>query len=123
MLHRESAFSPREQQVLRAVAVAVMPHGRRVPGADDRCIRTFETYVANLGDTAIQATRAMLTALDAEAYARRLRPFAKLTGDKQRDILESWRTGGYVRRTAMRALLTPLKMAHFDDPQLFRQLG
>src|SRR6185503_6300956 len=51
------------------------------------------------------------------------RPFARLTDDKRREILDSWRTGGFVRRTAMRALLTPLKMAHFDDPALFRELG
>jgi choline dehydrogenase-like flavoprotein len=100
-----------------------MPHGRRLPGADDRCIATLESYLANLGRPAIRAARALLTALDAEAYARRLRPFARLPEDRRLEILDAWRTGGLVRRTALRALLTPLKMAHFDDPQLFRQLG
>src|SRR6202000_1460225 len=38
-------------------------------------------------------------------------------------ILEGWRTGDPIRRLLLRALVSPLKMAHFDDPQLYQQLG
>src|SRR5689334_18655208 len=38
-------------------------------------------------------------------------------------MLERWRTADPIRRLLLRALITPLKMAHFDDPKLYKQLG
>src|SRR5262249_58259324 len=67
--------------------------------------------------------RAILRALAARAYAPSLRRLAGLSVDRRLHILEGWRTGGYLRRSALRALLSPLKMSHFDDPAFFRQLG
>jgi choline dehydrogenase-like flavoprotein len=118
-----SAFSPREREALHAIATAVMPPGRRVPGADGRCVDRFEQIVSQIGGGAISAARALIAALDAESYARRLRPLARVSEERRRAILEGWRTGGYLRRTALRALLTPLKLAHFDDVALWRDLG
>src|SRR5688572_24359350 len=113
-----SPFSPREREALLAIATAVMPAGKRLPGADRRCVDRFEHILGTIGGAAVPAARAVLGALDAESYARRLRPFARLSEERRRAQLESWRTGGYLRRTALRALLTPLKLAHFDDAAL-----
>src|SRR5689334_10934789 len=38
-------------------------------------------------------------------------------------MLERWRTADPIRRLMLRALVSPLKMAHFDDPKLYQQLG
>ncbi len=116
-------FSASERETLLAVATTAMPAGTRLPGADARSVRRFEAYVGQMGGAAVAAARTVLTALDAEAYARSLRPFARLGDARRLRILESWRTGGYLRRTALLALVTPLKLAHFDDPELFRTLG
>src|SRR5688572_13029262 len=124
-MHHEhrSVFSPGERETLLAVATAAMPPGKRLPGANERCVQRVEGYLEQIGGAALTATRAVLAALDAEAYARRFKKFARLPEEKRRDILEAWRTGGYFRRMALRGTLVPLKMAHFDDPALFRELG
>ncbi len=84
---RLSGFTAREREALLAVATAIMPPGKRFPGADERCVRTFEGYLRGIHGPTIAAARAMLRALDAEAYARRLRPFARLSEKKRRQIL------------------------------------
>ena len=38
-------------------------------------------------------------------------------------MLERFRTGDVLRRLMLRAIITPLKIAHFDDPALYKQLG
>ena len=118
-----SVFSPSERETLLAVATAAIPGGARVPGADEGSVRRVEALLVGMGGGAGPALRALLTALDAQAYATTLRPFARLSEERRLRMLESWRTGGFVRRNAMRALLTPIKLAHFDDAELFRKLG
>src|SRR5687767_430470 len=128
MLHRTDetravVFSTSERETLLAIARAVMPPGKRIPGADERCVSRFDAYLGQIGGAAVGAARALLAGLDAASYASGLRSFARLSPEKQLTLLESWRTGGFVRRTALRALLVPLKLSHFDDPELFRKLG
>jgi choline dehydrogenase-like flavoprotein len=38
-------------------------------------------------------------------------------------LLERWRHAGFARRAAVRMLMTPLKLSHFNDPELYRQVG
>jgi hypothetical protein len=120
---RAVVFSPSERETLTAIARAAIPPGRKIPGADGRCVDRFEGYLGQIGGPAVAATRALLAGLDAAAYARGLRPFARLPTDKQLTILESWRMGGFLRRTALRSMLVPLRLAHFDDPEIFRAIG
>src|SRR5262249_2265418 len=65
----------------------------------------------------------LLRALDAAAWLGARRPFAKASMAQRLAILDSWRTGDPIRRLLLRALVSPLKMAHFDDPKLYQQLG
>jgi choline dehydrogenase-like flavoprotein len=67
--------------------------------------------------------RATLRTLDAAAWLRHRRGFARLDEARRIDLLESWRKGGLSRRYALRVLVTPLKMAHLDDPGLYKKLG
>ncbi len=65
----------------------------------------------------------LLHGLDAAAWIGHRRPFARVASDKRLALLEGWRTGDPIRRLMLRALVTPLKFAHFDDPALYKQLG
>src|SRR5947208_16746984 len=111
-----AALSPRERETVLAIAEAVMPPSKRFPGAGAPTVARMEGYLENLGKSGVMAIRGILRAIDATAYARYLRGFARLSVERRLRLLESWRTGNYVGRTALRALLTPLKLAHFDDP-------
>src|SRR5882672_6925675 len=116
-------LSDGERVTLAAIAEAVMPAGQRFPGADGRTVARMEGYLAQVGDRARLGVRALLGMVDASSYARHLRPFARLSADRRTALLESWRTGSYLRRMALRALTMPLKIAHFDDPAFFRAIG
>src|SRR5215831_3096475 len=118
-----TCLSEGERRTLAALAEAVLPPGRRFPGADARTVGRMEGYVALLGDTMQTTVRALLRMIDASAYARHLRPFERLSIERRTQLLESWRKGNYLRRTALRALTMPLKIAHFDDPAFYRAIG
>lgn len=117
------SLSARERETLVAIAQAIMPAGKRFPGADVATVARMEGYLAQIGRSGPMAIRAILHAIDATAYARHLRAFSRLPLDKRYRLLESWRTGNYVGRTALRTLVTPLKLAHFDDPTFFQAIG
>src|SRR5262249_31722474 len=105
MLHEirvpRSVFSPSERELLLAVAETTIPASRRFPAADARTVERAEGYLENFGKGAPSAMRAILRALDASAYARHLKPFARLAPAQRLALLESWRGGGYVRRMAL----------------------
>src|SRR5436190_18718291 len=65
----------------------------------------------------------ILAALDATAMLRHARRFASLSNEKRLALLDTWRTGDPIRRLMLRALTAPLKMAHLDDPGLYKKLG
>src|SRR5215467_6380000 len=96
-----------ERATLAAIAETVLPPGRRFLGADARTVGRMEDYVTALGEGTRSAVRALLRMIDASAYARHLRPFARLSLERRTQLLESWRTGNFLRRTALRALTLP----------------
>src|SRR5215470_10374964 len=116
-------LSPGERETLVAMAEAALPAGKRFPAGDARTIARLEGYLGQLGPGAPTMIRGILRAVDAAAYAHHLRSFARLDADKRLRLLESWRTGNYFWRTALRAVVTPLKLAHFDDPSFFQAIG
>lgn len=117
------SLSERQRRTLTAVAEAALPAGRHFPAAGAHTVDKVDAFLAGLPEAATAAATALLTALDAEAWVRHRAGFAALPVADRLAMLERWRDGGLARRTALRALVTPLKVAHFDDPALYRQLG
>jgi len=124
----ESAAAPRplserQRRTLTAIAEAVLPAGRIFPGAGPQTVDKVEAFLDQLPGPFAAGAGALLTALDADAMLRHLRPLAQLSPEDRLALLERWRRGGAARRAVMRALLTPLKVAHFDDPAFYQKLG
>jgi choline dehydrogenase-like flavoprotein len=67
--------------------------------------------------------RAILLALEAAALARHRTTIAALPADKLLALLERWRTGDVARRTMLRLLTVPLKLSHYNDPQMYADVG
>src|SRR5262245_7540429 len=107
---RPALFSDNERKTLRALARAAIPAGRFVRRACEDTIARLEQNLDAYSPGLLAAMRGVMRALDAAAYARHLRPFARLNPDQAEKLLETWRTGGYLRRSALRALLTPIKI-------------
>ncbi|HTJ46722.1 MAG TPA: GMC family oxidoreductase N-terminal domain-containing protein [Kofleriaceae bacterium] len=112
----------RVRKTIIALAETALPAGVHFPAAGEHTLAKVEQF---LRDDAMMATGyvAMLRALDAAALVRHRRLFADLDDARRLAILESWRVGGWNRRNWLRALMAPLKMAHFDDPAIYKKLG
>lgn len=115
-------FSEHERRCLLAIARVAIPAGRLLPAPGPRTFARLEQLLATLG-AAAQGYRALLLAFEAHAYARHRRGFADLDLEAAERLIDDWHHGSYARRTLLRALITPLKVAHYDDPAFYRELG
>ncbi|MBK9031688.1 MAG: GMC family oxidoreductase [Myxococcales bacterium] len=117
------SLSSAHRSTLTAVAEAALPAGQFMPAGGSHTVDRVEQAFGGFPELAQRGFGAILSALDAAALLTRRRRFARLSTDERLAMLERWRTGDLARRTAVRALLVPLKVAHFDDPALYRRLG
>ena len=116
-------LSEHQRQTLLAVAETALPAGRYLPAANADTVDKVERFVAKLPSQLSFGLKGLLRALDATSWLDQRRPFVRIKPHQRFDVLESWRRADPIRRLMLRALLTPLKMAHFDDPKLYKQLG
>jgi len=108
---------------LVAVAETALPAGKFLPAGGEATADKVESFVDRLPGPLQRGLGGLLTGLDAAALLGERRPFRKMSPERRLALLESWRTGDPVRRLMLRALVSPLKIAHFDDPALYQQLG
>ncbi|NVB85403.1 MAG: GMC oxidoreductase [Kofleriaceae bacterium] len=118
-----SELSRHQHDTLVAVAETALPAGRFIPAAGADTVEKVERFVAKLPSQLSFGLKGLLRGLDAASWIGERRPFIKVKPEKRLALLESWRQGDPFRRLMLRALVSPLKIAHFDDPKLYKQLG
>ncbi|MBV8760627.1 MAG: GMC family oxidoreductase [Deltaproteobacteria bacterium] len=116
-------LSPKQHDTLVAIAETALPKGRYIPAAGESTVSKVESILDRLPSPLQRGLGGLIAALDAQAWISEQRPFARVRPEKRLALLDGWRKGDAIRRLMLRALVSPLKMAHFDDPQLYRQLG
>jgi hypothetical protein len=121
--HRASILSARERAGLLAIARAAMPAGKVFPAAGDRCVEKLDNFLALSPPSVGKGYRAMLLALEGSAMLRFRKPLARLVEAEALALLERWRSSDYPARAMLRLLTAPLKLAHFNDPQLYSAVG
>ena len=121
-IHRQS-LTKRERQILTALAEVTLPGGRILPAAGPATIRRVEAILATFPTHLQRAYKAMLLGLESYALVARRRRFTQLSAADRRALVEGWLRGGVARRLSARGLLAPLKIAHFDNPSLYREIG
>jgi choline dehydrogenase-like flavoprotein len=117
------SLSQHQRQTLIAVAETALPAGRFLPAAGAATVDKVERFVDRLPSPLQRGLTGLLGGLDASAWLGERRSFARVAPDKRLALLDGWRRGDPVRRLMLRALVSPLKLAHFDDPALYKQLG
>lgn len=118
-----SELTRHQHDTLVAVAETALPAGRFIPAAGADTVEKVERFVAKLPSQLSFGLKGLLRGLDAASWIGERRPFIKVKPDRRLALLESWRQGDPFRRLMLRALVSPLKIAHFDDPKLYKQLG
>lgn len=116
-------LSPQQHRTLVAIAETALPAGRFIPAAGEQTAEKVEQFASTLPGPLQTGLSGLLRGLDAQAWIKERRPFAKVSPPRRLALLEGWRRGDTLRRLALRALVSPLKMAHFDDPALYARLG
>jgi choline dehydrogenase-like flavoprotein len=116
-------LSPKQHATMVAIAEAALPAGAFMPGAGAHTVEKVEQFLDKLPGAMSKGIGGLLAGLDANAWLGERRSFARLSPEKRLGILETWRHGNPIRRLMLRALITPLKMVHFDDPALYKKIG
>lgn len=118
-----SDLSTHQHETLLAVAETALPAGRFMPGATAKTVEKVEAFVEKLPSQLSFGLKGLLRGLDAASWLGERRPFVRVKPEQRLALLDSWRTGDAFRRLMLRALVSPLKMAHFDDPEMYKHLG
>lgn len=106
-----------------AIAEATIPPGRIFPGAGAKTVTRVESLLGELPPPARTAYRGLVRLFDGLSYVHRRRGLAALSADDRVALLDRWRDADVARRNALKALMVPLKVAHFDDPSFFEKVG
>ena len=116
-------LSSHQRRTLVAVAETALPAGKFLPAAGEATVDKVDRFLSRLPGALQTGIHGLLAGLDATALLHGRRTFARTAPDARLALLERWRQGDPVRRLMLRALVSPLKIAHFDDPALYQQLG
>lgn len=116
-------LSPSQRETLVAVAEAALPAGRLLPAAGAATVDKVERLLGTLPGPLQRGLGGLLRGLDAASWLGERKPFAKAPLERRLAMLERWRGADPIRRLLLRAVVSPLKMVHFDDPKLYQQLG
>ncbi len=117
-----TALSAAERDQLELLARTALTPGRLLPGADGDTVRRTEAFLATLPHAWGEGYRRLLLALDAQALLQFRHRFAGLPLGRRLEVLAALERGE-ASRLALRGLLTPLKLAYFDDPRVYAALG
>jgi choline dehydrogenase-like flavoprotein len=117
-------LSPKERAIACALAAAAMPRVGSLPGGSEETVERLEHLLVSLGDAFVRAARAGLWAAEAWPITRYGRPFTRLEkGDRERALVRWSESASRHERWLLRAIMTPLKSAHFDDERLYEHVG
>ncbi|WP_394846697.1 GMC family oxidoreductase [Pendulispora brunnea] len=118
------AFSAQEQRIVVALARAAIPDGEILPGGGEITLTRLQRWLKEGTELHWLGIKALLWAAELAAIPSTGRRLSKLPPDRARTFLEDWqRSQLHPRRALLRAILTPLKAAHYDDADMFERVG
>jgi len=116
-------FTEANRRVAVAVARACVPPGSRLSGAGPATVDRLEEALAEIDLRAIGGYSAALQTLEQEArLTNGGRPFSALSAEEAEHHLVRLADGGVASRALALAATMPLKMAYFDDADVYREL-
>lgn len=122
-------LTPAELQALTAVARAIMPavpesaSSLALPAAGRPTAERVARWLTEAPPWMQAAYRGLIHALSVLAWAERHRPLHALTDHEVLSLCDELHQKDFALRSLLRLLITPLKLAYFDDPALYRRFG
>lgn len=121
--NKPKVLSEAELADLLAIAQVTMPAGNKLPGAGKETISRLHDSLRRNDPTLVFGYRAALHTVSGLARLRYRRRLSNLEPKALEELLQWLYGGGFGRRTLLRSLLSPLKLAYYDDPAIFALLG
>ncbi|MBL8914427.1 MAG: GMC family oxidoreductase [Archangium sp.] len=115
-------FSPSQRTQLELLAGTMLPAGRLLPAADGRTVTRAEHFLSGLPERIQSGYARLLPVLDARALLMHRSRFHKLPLGQRVEVLEAL-DRNEATRLLLRGLLAPLKLAYFDDPEVYARLN
>lgn len=113
-----------ERRIIGAIAEAAIVPGRTVEGGGQATVERMGRFWTTFPAGARAGYRAALWAMESSTLARHGRGLSALPCASRTAVLARWeRSRSALRRNLLRVVLTPIKLTHFDQPELFEQLG
>jgi choline dehydrogenase-like flavoprotein len=107
-----------------ALAKAAIPEGPVLEGGGERTAMRIDGWLEGASARELQAMEALMWSAEIAAVPSTGRRLTSLSTRRARRFLQAWETSSSaLRRAHLRAVLTPIKAAHFDDPKLFASAG
>lgn len=117
-------LSPRSALIALAIAEAAMPGGGLLPGGSAASVERLERFLDGMGQDFLRAFEGGLWTVEASTIATRGRSFSTLPIEDRAAVLEAWTANrSRYARWLLRAILTPIKLAHFNDAAMFAHVG
>jgi hypothetical protein len=111
-------------RIATAIIHAMLPAVAPLPAGDAQTVERLRAFFVDLPRAAIRGYSALLWSVEVAAIARCGRPFSRLDRDRAERFLDDAAMGdNKLVRTLLRAVLTPIKYAHFDTKELFSKVG
>lgn len=116
-------LTARERRIAAALAAAAIPAGEIFEGGGEVTVRRLEQWLDGANEFQMRTIKGLLWAAELAAVPSTGRPFSTLHREKAMTFLEDWSESRiHLRRTLLRAILSPIKVAHFDDAGLFARV-
>jgi choline dehydrogenase-like flavoprotein len=119
---RDAVFDARERAILRALGEVALPGGTVLASPGEATYRRMERFFATGAASVAQGYRALLWSLELQTLARTGTRFSAQSAARRLDTLDAW-SRSELLRVPLRGLLVPLKLAYFDDPQVYAAIG
>ncbi len=109
---------------MRALGAAIAPAGSIFEAGGEGTLERYERWIHGSNAFQMRILTSLLWAAELAAIPSTGRPLSRLPPERATRFLEAWAASSlHARRVALRAILSPIKVAHFDDPRAFAAVG
>ncbi len=116
-------LTARERRIAAALAAAAIPAGKMFEAGGEATVRRLEQWLEGASDFQMRTVKGLLWAGELASVPTTGRPFSLLSREKAMAFLEAWSESRlHLRRMLLRAILSPIKVVHFDHAPTFAKV-
>jgi choline dehydrogenase-like flavoprotein len=117
-------LSEHEQKIVVAISAACMPQTKFLEGGGKGTLERLTRFMRGMPKDFLTSFKALLWTVELASLPTRGSRFSQMPRHDGEAFLDAWANGAvHLQRSVLRAVLTPIKYAHFQEPALFAHVG